>query len=136
MIKYKTIKKLPPARLYELYESVSWTKGIKNKKKHGLLISKVYNGSSAVFSAWNKETLIGIVRVISDNLTHAYIVGLVVDSKYEKQGIAKELIQRCAKKYSKMRINVETNESTNGLYKKTGFKKSPTINLFMGDYVI
>jgi len=136
MIKYKTIKKLPPQRLYELYELVSWTKGIKNKKKHGLLISKAYNNSNAVFSAWDKDKLVGIIRVISDNITHAYIVGLVVDPEYEKQGIGEELLRKCIKKYSKIRINVESGKPINKMYKKLGFKNSPTENLLMGEYVI
>ena len=136
MIKYKTIKKLSPVRLFELYESANWTKGIKDKKKHGLLISKAYKNSSAVFSAWDDKEMVGIVRVISDNVTHAYIVGLIVDSKYEKQGIGEELLKRCIKKYSKIRINIEAEKPIKSLYKKLGFKKSTTENLLMGNYII
>lgn len=136
MIKYKTIKKLPPARLYELYELIDWTKGIKDKKKHGLLISKAYNSSSAVFSAWDDKKLVGVIRVISDNVTHAYIVGLAVDPEHEGKGISEELIKRCIKKYSKIRINIETEKPVKKLYIKLGFEKSPTENLLIGDYVI
>ncbi|MFA5228628.1 MAG: GNAT family N-acetyltransferase [Candidatus Paceibacterota bacterium] len=136
MIKYKTIKKLPPKRLYELYELVGWVNGVKDKKKHGYLISIAYNNSSTVFSAWNDKELIGIIRVVSDNTTHAYIVGLVVDEAYQEQGIGEELLKKCIKKYSKMRINAETEKPVKSLYKKLGFKKSPTENLLIGNYVI
>ena len=135
MIKYKTIKKLSPTRLYELYELAKWTKGVKDKKKHGLLVSKAYNNSDSVFSAWDDKKLVGIVRVISDNVTHAYIVGLIVAPEYQKRGIREELLKKCIKKYSKMRINIESEKSI-GLYKKLGFKKSSTENLAMGDYII
>ena len=136
MIKYKTIKKLSPTRLYELYELADWTKGVKDKKKHGLLISKAYNSSSSVFSAWDDKKIVGIVRVISDNVTHAYIVGLVVDPEYAKQGIGEALLKKCIKKYSKARINIESEKPLRGLYKKLGFEKSPTVNLLIGDYII
>jgi ribosomal protein S18 acetylase RimI-like enzyme len=136
MITYKTIKKISPEKLYNLYESISWTKMVKDKKKHGLLISRAYNISDTVFSAWDKDNLIGVVRVVTDNLTHALIFGLAVDPKYKNQGIATELVKKCLKKYSKMQISLEAEKSSYKLLKDLGFKDSLNKYLFMGEYVI
>lgn len=136
MIIYKTSKKISPEKLYNLYESASWINKAKDKKKHGLLISRAHNVSSAVFSAWDRGELIGIVRVITDNLTHALIFGLVVSPEYKNEGIATELVKKCIKKYSKMQISLEAEGSSYKLFKKLGFKDSPNKYLFMGGYVI
>lgn len=136
MITYKTTKKISPEKLYNLYESVSWTNEVKNKKKHGLLISKAHNISDSVFSAWDKNDLVGVVRVVSDKLTHALIFGLAINPKYENKGIATELIKKCIKKYSKMQISLDAEESSYKLFKNLGFKDSPNKYLFMGEYII
>jgi N-acetylglutamate synthase-like GNAT family acetyltransferase len=136
MITYKTVKKISPEKLYNLYDSISWTKRVKDKKKHGLLISKAYNISSTVFSAWDKSELVGVVRVVTDNLTHALIFGLAINPKYENKGIATELVKKCIKKYSKIQISLEAEKSSYKLFKNLGFKDSPNKYLFMGEYII
>jgi N-acetylglutamate synthase-like GNAT family acetyltransferase len=137
MIIYKTIKKISPEKMFKLYKLVSWTRGVKNEKKHGLLISKAYNNSNAVFSAWDDKELVGVVRVVTDNLTHALIFGLAVDPKYTNKGIGQELIKKCIKKYSKMQINLGAEGAPSyKFFKKLGFKDDPVKHLLIGKYVI
>lgn len=136
MITYKTIKKISPEKLFNLYDSVSWIGKTNNKKKHALLISKAHNISDAVFSAWDKDELVGVVRVITDGLTHAVIFGLVVSPEYGNKGIATELVKKCIKKYSKMQISLEAEKSSYKLFKTLGFEDSPNKYLSMGRYVI
>jgi N-acetylglutamate synthase-like GNAT family acetyltransferase len=136
MITYKTVKRISPEKLYHLYESVSWTKGVKDKKKHGLLISKAYSNSDSVFSAWDKQELVGVIRAISDNVNHAVIYGLAVNPERGDEGIAKELVKRCLKKYAKMQVNLEAEKTSYKFFKSLGFKDSPNKALFMGECII
>lgn len=48
--------------------------------------------STLVISAWDKERLVGAVRVLSDKVIRSVIYDLVVDPEYQGKGIGKEHI--------------------------------------------
>ena len=124
MIKYKSIKKLPPTMLFNLYEAVSWTKRVKNKKRHAALLAKVYSNSGLVFSAWDGKELIGVIRVLTDKYAHGVIFGLAVNPKYQRKSIGKKLVSLCTKKYPKIQWSVEVEKPARKIFNELGFKKS------------
>jgi ribosomal protein S18 acetylase RimI-like enzyme len=130
---YKTTKSLSAAKLFALYKAVDWVAENKNPKKHGLLLAKVYFNSNAVFSAWDKETLAGAVRVITDKYAHGVIFGLVVDPRYQGQGVAEELLSRCFKKYPNVQWSVEVEQSAAELFQKQGFLPSKNQYMVKGE---
>ena len=132
MIKFKSIKKLSPQGLFNLYQAVGWTSGVKNKKKHAILLSKVYSNSDLVFSAWHKNELVGVVRAITDKYAHGLMYGLVVRSEFQRQGIATKLISLCLKKYPKIQWSFEAEDPKFKLFKKIGFVKSKNAYLTKG----
>jgi ribosomal protein S18 acetylase RimI-like enzyme len=132
MIKYKTIKKLPTKNLFNLYQAVGWTKGINNKEKHEKLLFNVYANSNLVYSAWQENKLVGVVRAITDKYSHGLIFGLLVDPKFQKQGIGTKLISLCLKKYPKIQWSIETEKSKLKFYNKLNFVKSKNIYISKG----
>jgi len=119
---YKKNKIISPSKLFDLYESAKWTEG-KNKVVHGKKISDAYKNSQLVFSAWEGNELIGVVRVLTDK-ANGIIFGLTINPKYQNQGIGTKLIKKCLDTYPKTRFFISSeNPQSEKLYKKIGFKK-------------
>ena len=51
-------------------------------------------GARWVVSAWDAARLVGFARAISDGVTNAYVSSVMVDAKYRRRGIGRELIRR------------------------------------------
>ncbi|MFH1564558.1 MAG: hypothetical protein ABIC82_01785 [bacterium] len=90
MIQYKEIKDIPKKQLFILFDSVGWVKSpqeklSKNKvkdsianhtlyiQKNGNLIKKAFQNSTYVVSAWDNKKLVGVVRVLSDQIQRSII---------------------------------------------------------------
>jgi ribosomal protein S18 acetylase RimI-like enzyme len=57
-------------------------------------IRQMYQSSNLVFSAWDGEELIGILRGWTDGAFDGYICDLAVHPDYQNQGIGQELLER------------------------------------------
>ncbi|MFA4817384.1 MAG: GNAT family N-acetyltransferase [Parcubacteria group bacterium] len=143
MIKYKEIKNFSTDQLFHLFNSVEWIKPSSQKPvfnnntdciaNHTLyidqedqrgIIEKSFLNSTFVASAWEKEKLVGVVRVISDCVQRSIIYDLAVSPDYQGRGIGKELLQRCLKKFPKTQFTLGTSSKNFDFYRKFGFKNS------------
>ncbi|MFP4479069.1 MAG: GNAT family N-acetyltransferase [Candidatus Izemoplasmatales bacterium] len=120
-IQYKDFNILSKDQVYHLYEEAGWTNYIKDIKN---VLFGIQN-SSFVYTAWDGHLLIGLIRVISDNYTIAYIQDLLVLEKYQKQGIGKHLLETVKKKYDHVRQLVLLTDKNGplGFYESLGFKE-------------
>lgn len=123
MIFYKEGKALLTDQVFDLYKSMKWTEG-KNKEQHSALIQKVYENSDIVFSAWDGNKLVGVARVITDQLAHGLIYGLAVNPDYNTEEIAKELISKCMARYPDIEWSVEAEDWEEAIFIGLGFEKS------------
>jgi N-acetylglutamate synthase-like GNAT family acetyltransferase len=133
LITYKEEKNLPADQLFDLYKSIKWTEGVKDEEEHALLIQKVYENSDAVFSAWDNDKLVGVVRVITDQFAHGLIYGLAIKPDYDTDEIAKELISKSISLYPEIRWSVETEEWEEKIFRDLGFENSKNAFLNKGD---
>lgn len=103
----------------ELFLSVNWVSG-----KYPDRLYKALMNSSNVFTAWDHEKLVGLVRVLDDQEMLAYVHYVLVHPDYQGKGIASELIKRVKEEYKDFfYIEVMPEESKNAtFYKKHGFK--------------
>lgn len=118
-IKYTTEKKFTKEEIQELFLSVGWVSG-----QYPNRLYKALMGSSTVLSAWNGENLAGLVRVIDDGELVAFIHYVLVNPKYQGNGIAGKMIEMIKEKYKDfLYIEVMPDESKNAVfYEKYGFK--------------
>lgn len=56
-------------------------------------IHRTLKNSYCVFGAFLDNKLVGIFRALSDGVSDAYLLDLIVDSNYRKQGVATALCQ-------------------------------------------
>ncbi len=87
---YNDIQKvLPCDQLIYLFKAVGWTSGEPNPE-HDANFNIGHKNSTLVISAWDGERLVGAVRVLSDTIFRSYLLDLVVDPEYQRQGIGRE----------------------------------------------
>lgn len=86
-ITYTDKKKFTKERTRQLFRSVGWVSGKYPERLHKALM-----GSSTVFSAWDGDRLVGLVRVLDDTEMVAYMHYVLVDPEYQGYGIAGHLV--------------------------------------------
>jgi GNAT superfamily N-acetyltransferase len=95
-------KEINIEQLGKLYNDVQWYAYTKDL----LVLQQAISQSLDVISAWDKEELVGLIRVVGDGLTIIYIQDILVLNAYQNQGIATQLMQQILKKYSHVRQKV------------------------------
>lgn len=96
-IEYK-VGIIPKAsEIIEVYDS----SGIKRPTEDSERITKMYENSNLIISAWSNNELVGISRSITDFCYACYLSDLAIKSEYQKEGIGKKLIELTEKEIGK-----------------------------------
>ncbi|MDO4916623.1 MAG: GNAT family N-acetyltransferase [Rothia sp. (in: high G+C Gram-positive bacteria)] len=127
----KFLKNVVPSQsqLLELYKCVGWTSYTKDPEQ---LLQMVQN-SQLVWAAFDSQNttddqLVGLIRVVGDGVTIAYIQDLLVLPTYQKNGIGQQLLTKTLTDLSKIRqlyISTDTSKSNQyviDFYMKNGFQ--------------
>ena len=116
-IAYRETKEFTPAQLQDLFLSVGWNSG-----NHPERLQAAMRNSGRVESAWDGETLIGLMTGISDGVMTAYFHYLLVRPEYQGNGIGKELMHRMLERYSECTTKVLiAYDYQLGFYERCGF---------------
>ena len=117
------MKDLPAGQLNKLFASVGWTKGECEETEERLKgFMQPWIHSTLVVSAWDGDKLVGAVRVLSDTIFRSVIYDLLVAPEYQRQGIGKELVNRCKSHYPGSEWLVGCDRKNIEFYKKLGFQ--------------
>lgn len=126
-ITYLNGKDVESDSIRDLFFSVNWPLGNESDK-----LQRAFSHSDKVFTAWDKEKLIGLINSISDRLLTAYIPYLLVNPDYQKQGIGEKLVSMIISEYeSYERIVLLTEKDTVDFYRKCGFFEAQSIHVMM-----
>lgn len=118
-IRYTEKKEFTKQQVQELFLSVGWISGQYPDRLYKALIN-----SSTVITAWDKDKLTGLVRVIDDSELTAFVHYVLVQPDYQGNGIAAAMINMVKEKYKHyLYIEIMPEESKNAaFYQKLGFK--------------
>lgn len=118
-IAYTDEKTFSPQDTEKLFLSVGWVSG-----KYPQRLHKALMGSSTVFTAWDGDRLVGLVRVLDDGELTAYMHYVLVDPEYQGMGIAGKLVGMVKERYRDyLYIEVMPEESKNAaFYERFGFR--------------
>ncbi|WP_221388485.1 GNAT family N-acetyltransferase [Clostridium perfringens] len=103
-----------------LYNDVGWSSYTKDIDS---LIKSIKN-SLKVISVWDKDLLVGLIRVVGDGHSIIYIQDILILQKYQNRGIGKRVIEIILDKYKNVRQKVlltDKEEKNILFYKKVGF---------------
>ncbi len=116
-ITYKSIKDFTEKELQDLFLSVEWSSGHYPDK---LVVAMRNYGS--VFTAWDTDTLIGLISSMDDGIMTAYVHYLLVRPDYQGKGIGKKLVEMTTEHYKDyLRIVLVAYDKELEFYKHCGF---------------
>ncbi len=117
---YKDIHEFSSEQLEKLFLSVEWSSGHFPDK-----LSVAMRNFKTVFSAWDKEELVGMICAMDDGIMNAYVHYLLVNPSYHGQKIGRTLVNMIKEHYKDyLRIAVIAYNDEMQFYKNCGFKKS------------
>ena len=120
MIEYKDTHEFTREDLQSLFLSVEWSSGHFPEK-----LQRAMKGFSTVYSAWDGDTLIGLISAMDDGVMTAYIHYLLVRPEYQGAGVGRELVERMKARYSDyLRIVLVAYDEEIGFYEACGFEKA------------
>ncbi len=122
MIKYLETRDFNEEQLQELFKSVNWLSANYPKR-----LVKAMKNCETVFTAWDNDKLVGLINAIDDGELTAYVHYLLVNPKYQGQGIASELLKMVKEKYKNYLyiILIAENKPLIQFYNKNGFEATP-----------
>jgi len=103
----------------KLYESNNWISYYNHMERTMLALEKAFY----VYSCWNDNELVGLVRCVGDGITILYIQDLLVLPKYQGQGIGAKLLKDTLEKFKSVYqvvLITDENDKTESFYKKIG----------------
>lgn len=90
----------------------------------------VLHNTSFVFSAVHKGEYVGVIRILSDKVTDAYITDVIVKPEYQGYGIGKMLVAKAVEHLKEYKLNglniaccLYANRYKEKFYEKNGFEK-------------
>jgi ribosomal protein S18 acetylase RimI-like enzyme len=119
IITYTEEKLFTQEEVQQLFLSVGWVSGQYPSRLYKALIN-----SSTVLTAWDKDKLVGLVRVLDDSEMVAYMHYVLVNPDYQGHKIAGTMISMIKEKYKDyLYIEIMPEEKKNAaFYEKFGFK--------------
>lgn len=117
-LSFKDTKNIDVNELQALFLSVDWDSGNYPDK-----LVQAIRASHGVFTAWDNQTLVGLINVLSDGHMAAYVHYLLVRPEYQAQGIGKRLVALVAAHYKDVphKVLVAYNDEL-GFYERCGFQ--------------
>lgn len=117
------------SQLLELYSSVGWTSYTNDPEQ----LPKMVQNSQLIWAAFEStnaddEQLVGLIRVVGDGVSIAYIQDLLILPAYQKRGIGQRLLTKAMADLSEIRQlyistdAAESNQHVIDFYVKNGFK--------------
>lgn len=117
---YKTTKNFSEREIFKLYKDAGWTSYTDNMPK----LMKAIENSLMVVAAFNKDEMIGLIRLVGDGETIIYIQDILVMNSYKRMKIGTGLMNIVLKEYNDVRQKVllaEDTEINRKFYESFGF---------------
>ncbi|MFB5198595.1 GNAT family N-acetyltransferase [Neobacillus sp. KR4-4] len=105
----------------EIYSSVGWTKHTKE------IIKQVFEASNVIALVTVNGRIIGFGRAMTDGVFNAAIYDVIVHTEFQKQGIARKIMEYLLDKLSNVScVHLISTTGNEDFYKKLGLKRIKT----------
>jgi len=124
-ITLKTGNDIPLIQLVDLYNSVGWLAYTTDEQRPRL--QQAIQNSTYVVTAWNGETLAGLARCLSDDVSICYLQDILIHPEYQRRGIGRKLLVNCLERFAHVRVKVlltDDEERQIIFYESLGYKNT------------
>jgi len=105
----------------EIYSSVGWKKHTKE------IIRQVFEASNVIALVTVNGRIIGFGRAMTDGVFNAAIYDVIVHPEFQKQGIARQIMEYLLNKLSNIScVHLISTSGNEDFYKKLGLKRIKT----------
>ncbi|UUV98309.1 GNAT family N-acetyltransferase [Vagococcus luciliae] len=121
MIEYKKDCQIDSKNLKALYDSVGWTAYTQDL----IGLEKAITHSLYVVSAWYKDQLVGLIRVVGDGYTILYIQDILIHPDFQREKIGTVLMRDVLETFKHVRQKVLLTvdaPDVRGFYESFGFE--------------
>lgn len=122
-ITFKPYSTFCKEEIVELYKSVGWDVYLQDLDR----LKQAFDHSLFILTAYQKQRLVGLIRVVGDGYTILYIQDLLVHPDFARQGIGSRLLLRILSKYESVYQKILLTDDQvvcREFYEKMGFIKS------------
>lgn len=105
--------------IIDLYQSVGWT----NYTSCPEMLEEAYKNSLCILGAFEKEKLVGVVRVVGDGISIVFVQDILVLPKYQRQGVGSALMRAVLEKYAsvyQVELLTDSTEKSKAFYSSVG----------------
>lgn len=95
---------------------------------------QLFAASYACCFAWDQTTLIGAARAISDGIVSSAVYDVVVDPRYQGQGVGKTIMTNLLSRLPKRSVMLVSTHGNEGFYQKLGFKRLRTAYILQENF--
>lgn len=136
-ITLRTGYEIPFEQLVDLYNSVNWLAYTTGEAE--LKLQDAIHNSTYVVSAWNSDTLVGLARCLSDDVSICYLQDILIRPEYQQMGVGRRLLSDCLERFAHVRMQVlmtDDEERQKKFYESLGYRntkdlKGITFNVFV-----
>lgn len=119
MIDYRHDIRPSPQQIAALYQHA----GLKRPVHDLPRLQRMFEGANLVFSAWEGERLVGVLRGWTDSAWVGWIADLAVHPDFQKLGIGKELLRRAIATSPEVTFNLRASDIARDYYTHLGWQK-------------
>ncbi len=124
---------VPREEILALYDAVGWTTYTRDPDALFVALEE----TDLVVLAWEGDVLVGLARVLSDDVHVAYVQDILVHPDHQRKGIGQDLMDRVLERYKHVRQTVLLCDATpelDAFYKSVGFGESSTLGSGLAAY--
>lgn len=122
----KEYSKYNESEILSLYQSVGWINYTNNPN----MLKNAYANSLKTLAAYEKEKLLGIIRVVGDGYSIVFIQDIIVSPEYQRHGIGTALLKKILEIYPNVyqkSLLTDNTDKTIQFYKSVGFEMDTDI---------
>lgn len=108
--------------ILSLYTSVGWVAYTSDPAA----LREGYQNSMLILAAYEKEELLGLIRVVGDGATILFIQDILVYPEHQRKGVGSALLKEVLERYSHVRqveLATDNTPKTVAFYRSMGFRE-------------
>jgi ribosomal protein S18 acetylase RimI-like enzyme len=111
---------LTPERITTLYRRAPLHRVVGPREN----VWKMFERASLVLTAWHGGHLVGIARVLSDDVMYSYLCDLAVEPDVQRLGVGRRLIDAVLERCKGTELILRDSDISAGFYERIGFRRA------------